>query len=49
MTWICKNVYIDQLDHTAGKYNNRRYSAITMKCFDVNSSTHIDFNKENNK
>ena len=49
MTLVCKNVYIDQLGHIVGKCSNKHYSTIKMKCFDVKSSTHVDFNKENNK
>ena len=38
MTSICKNVYIDQLGHIVGKYSNKHYSTIKMKCFDVKST-----------
>ena len=49
MTWISKNMYIDKLDDIANKYNNTYRSTINMKFVDVNSSTYIDFDKENNK
>ena len=49
MTWISKNMYIDKLDDIANKYNNTYRSTINMKFVDVNSSTYIDFDKEDNK
>ena len=49
MTSASKNVYIDKLDDVVHKYNNKYHSAIKMKPVDVNSSTYIDFNQENNK
>ena len=49
MTWISKNMYIDKLDDIVNKYNNTYRSTINMKFVDVNSSTYIDFDKENNK
>ena len=48
MTLISKNVYIDKLDDVGNKYNNTYHSIIKMKPVDVNSSTYIDLNKENN-
>ena len=48
MTPISKNVYIDKLDDVGNKYNNTYHSIIKMKPVDVNSSTYIDLNKENN-
>ena len=42
-------MYIDKLDDIANKYNNTYRSTINMKFVDVNSSTYIDFDKENNK
>ena len=42
-------MYIDKLDDVVNKYNNKYHSAIKMKSVDVNSSTYIDFNQENNK
>ena len=49
MTWISKNMYIDKLDDIVNKYNNTYRSTINMKFVDVNSSTYIDFDKEDNK
>ena len=46
MTSISNNVYIDQLDDIVNKYNNTYHCTITIKYFDVNSSTYINFNKE---
>ena len=37
---------MDNLDDIVNKYNNR---TINMKLVNIKSSTHIDFNKENNK
>ena len=48
MTSISKIVYIDKLIAVINKYNNTFYSTIKMKPVNVESSTHIDFNKENN-
>ena len=47
MTLISKNMYIDKLDDIH-KYSNTYYSTIKMKPVDENSTTHNDFNKENN-
>ena len=42
-------MYIDKfLDEIMNKYNNAYYRTIKMKPADVNWSTYIDFNKENN-
>ena len=49
MTSVAKNVYIDKLDDIFNKYNNEYHSTMKMKPADVNSSTYIDFNKENSK
>ena len=49
MTSTSKNVYIDKLDYVVNKYNNTCHRTIQMKPADVNSSTYIEFNKENNK
>ena len=49
MTSVSKIIYIDKLDDTVNKYNNTYHSTIIIKPIDVNSSTYIDFNKENNK
>ena len=37
------------LDDIVNKYNNTYHRTIKMKLIYVNSSTYIDFNKENNK
>ena len=42
MTSISKNVYIDKLDDTVNKYNNK------MKPIDVKDNTYITFGKEVN-
>ena len=47
MIWISKNVWIVKLDDIVNKYNNKYHSTIKMKL--VNSSTCINFDKENNK
>ena len=44
MTSISKNVYIDKLDDTVHKYNNKKHRTIKMK--PIEDSTHIDFGKE---
>ena len=49
MTSISKNVYIDKFDDIVNNHNSTYYSTIKIKAFDVNSSTYIDFNKENIK
>ena len=48
MTSISKSVYIDELDGIVTKYKNTDHSIIKINCFDVNPSTYIGFNKENN-
>ena len=48
MTSISKNVYIDELDGIVTKYKNTDHSIIKINCFDVNLSTYIGFNKDNN-
>ena len=48
VTSISKNVYIDKLADIVYTYNNTYHSTIKMKSVDVNSSTHNNFNKENN-
>ena len=49
MNLISKNVYIDKLDDTVNKCNNKFYSTIKMKSVDVKSSTYNDFDKKINK
>ena len=46
---VSKNVYIDKLNVIVNKYNNTYHSTIKMKPADINSSTYIDLDKENNK
>ena len=48
MISISKSVYVDKLDDLVNKYNNT-YRTIKIKPVDVQSTTYIDFNKENNK
>ena len=48
MTSISKNVYIDKLDDTVHKYNNKKHRTIKMKPIDVKGNTYIDFGKEVN-
>ena len=45
MTSTSKNVYIDNLDVIAIKYNNTYHSTIKIKPADIKSRTYIDFNK----
>ena len=49
MNSVSKNVYIDNLDNMANKYNNTYHSTIEMKPVNVKLSTYVDFDKENNK
>ena len=49
ITSISEHVYIDKLDDIVNKFNNIYHRTIKMKPVDVKSSTHFDFNKENNK
>ena len=46
MTLVSKNVYIDKLDDTVGKYNNTYHRTIKMKPVDVKDNTYIDFKKK---
>ena len=48
MTSISKNVYIDKIDDTVHKYNNKKHITIKMKHIDVKDNTYIDFGKEVN-
>ena len=48
MTSISKNVYINKLDDTVHKYNNKKHRTIKMKPIDVKNNTYIDFVKEVN-
>ena len=46
MTLVSKNVYIDKLDDTVGKYNNTYHRKIKMKPVDVKDNTYIDFKEK---
>ena len=46
MTWCSKNVFIDKLDDTVGKYNSTYHRTIKVKLIDVNSSAYFDFEVE---
>ena len=48
MTSISKNAYIDKLDDTVHKYNNKKHRTIKMKHFNAKDNTYIDFGKEAN-
>ena len=48
MTSVSKNVQIDKLDYTVGKYNKTYHTIIKMKPADVKDNTYIDFQKEFN-
>ena len=45
MTSVSNNVYIDKLDNTVSKCNNKYHSTIKMKPVDVKSNTHINASK----
>ena len=45
MTSVSKNVYIDKLEEMVNKYNNTYHSIMTMKTFDVRSSTYSNSSK----
>ena len=49
ITSVSKNVYTDKLDNIVNKCNNTYHRKSKMKTADVKSSTHIDFNKENDE
>ena len=49
MALISKNKYIDKLGEMVNNCNNTYHRTIKMKPVNINSSTCIDFNKENNK
>ena len=46
MTLVSKYVYIDKLNDTVNKYNNKYYNVIKMKPIDVRSNTYIDSSKK---
>ena len=47
MNLISKNVYIDKLDDIVSERDNIYHRTIKQKPADVNSSTSVDFGKEN--
>ena len=47
-TSLSKNLYIDKLDDIFNKCSNTYHSTIKMNPINVNSSTYIDFDIENN-
>ena len=49
MTLVSKNVYIDKLEEMVNKYNNTYHSIMTMKTFDVRSSTYSNSSKDINE
>ena len=49
MTSVSKNVYIDKLEEMVNKYNNTYHSIMTMKTFDVRSSTYSNSSKDINE
>ena len=49
MNSISATMYINKLDDIDNKYNDTYNSTIKMKPVEVKLSTHIDFNKKNNK
>ena len=49
MTSVSRNVFIDKLDKIVNKYNNTYYSTVRMRPGDVNPTSYIDFNEENDK
>ena len=49
MTSISKNMYIDNLDDIANKYNNTYNRTIKMNPVDVKPDIYSYFNKESNK
>ena len=49
MNSVSKNMYINELNDIVNKYNHTYHSTIKIRPADVKSSTHIDFDKENNE
>ena len=47
MTSVSKNKYVNKLDDIVNKCNNKCNSTIKMKPVDVDSSTQIEFYKDN--
>ena len=48
MTLILKHVDIDKVDDIVDKFNNKYNRTIKIKAVNINSSTYIDFDVENN-
>ena len=48
MTSISKNAYIYKSDERKNQYIKTHHSTIKMKLVEVNTSTYIDFDKNNN-
>ena len=48
MTSVPKNVYINELNHIVGEYNNTYHRIIKIKPVDIKDNTYIDFKKEVN-
>ena len=48
MTSISKNAYIYKSDERKNQYIKTHHSTIKMKLVEVNPSTYIDFDKNNN-
>ena len=48
-TSLSEKVYVEKLDDVVNEYNSEYHTTIKMTPIDVNSSTYIEFNKENNK
>ena len=48
MTWVSKNVYIDELDDIVNEYNNTSNRRTKMKPVDAKYNTYINFKKEIN-
>ena len=48
MVAISENGYIDKVDDIIDKYSNTYYRTTTMKSIDVETSTYIRFEVENN-
>ena len=48
MWFNIKNGYVNKLDDQVNKYNITYHITIKVKVFDVNSSTYINFDVQNN-
>ena len=45
MTSVSKNIYINELNHIVGEYNNTYHRTIKIKPVDVKDNTYVDFKK----